>query len=40
MDIFLPSAQRTALLAFARSLRCRRSGLRQDECGNWRINGR
>jgi hypothetical protein len=40
MDIFPPSVQRPALLQFARSLGCRRSALRQDECGDWRINGR
>jgi hypothetical protein len=40
MDIFPPTKQRPALLAFRDALGCRDNALRRDECGDWRINGR
>jgi hypothetical protein len=38
-DIFPPSKQRPALLAFAESLDSRASALGRDDCGDWAIWG-
>jgi len=39
MDMFLPAAQRSALLAFAAALGSRASALVRDDCGDWQIRG-
>lgn len=38
-DIYPPSVQRPALLAFAKACNNRASALRRDECGDWAIFG-
>jgi hypothetical protein len=39
-DLFPPTKQRPALLAFAEALDSRPAALRRDECNDWRISGR
>jgi len=40
VDIYPPTRQREALLAFRDALGCRDNALRRDECGDWCIEGR